>query len=484
VGVPHRRARAGPARRRPARVPRRRRARSPGAVADAASQAGRVGGISSVQPFHVTERPYEQLSLFPGIVSLLGTGAGRRSDHPPACSVRCSPTSRAYRSRRRPRSRCGARSPRTWRSGIRYRDAHRPVTDPPRWGPGAVPHVPAGPRQLDRGMDQEHGRGRRSGAAAPVARRVPVDHRCWERGDEPLVRARQRRRSTPSWARASTRLRRADRRAIGRATGTFGWLTAALYPIPLVAFMALFAAPPGASGSAAACTGGIARSPSADPPGRVIISLPDGAAVAFSIAVVGGHLHGHRPGGPSPGFRRALGHRPVHPDPTAGSETVGWWIRHVRVLRWKDRLPEAGAFFAGGRGKRRLGSRLREDLVSFRRETIRAERVHWLIMATGPLHLLWCRQRSGAGMVAFGVLFDAPFIVVQRVNRGRLERDPRPPAAEPGESGEAGGELLGPLDQQRRVEATGDLGQLRTSGRSSAAPRRRRWWARRCGSWR
>jgi 4,4'-diaponeurosporenoate glycosyltransferase len=28
---------------------------------------------------------------------------------------------------------------------------------------------------------------------------------------------------------------------LGRATGTFGWVTAALYPVPLVAFMALFA---------------------------------------------------------------------------------------------------------------------------------------------------------------------------------------------------------------------------------------------------
>jgi glycosyl-4,4'-diaponeurosporenoate acyltransferase len=100
----------------------------------------------------------------------------------------------------------------------------------------------------------------------------------------------------------------------------------------------------------------------------------------------------------------------------------GWWIRHLRVLRWKDRLPEAGEFFAGGRSKRHLGSTRREGLVAFRRETIRAERVHWLLMATGPLHLAWCPPAVGAGMVAFGVVFDAPFIVVQRVNRGRIDR--------------------------------------------------------------
>lgn len=99
-----------------------------------------------------------------------------------------------------------------------------------------------------------------------------------------------------------------------------------------------------------------------------------------------------------------------------------WWIRHLRVLRWKDRLPEAGEFFAGGRSKRRLGADRRASLAGFRRETLRAERVHWLLMATGPLHLVWCPLAVGAGMVAFGVVFDAPFIVVQRVNRGRIDR--------------------------------------------------------------
>lgn len=100
----------------------------------------------------------------------------------------------------------------------------------------------------------------------------------------------------------------------------------------------------------------------------------------------------------------------------------GWWIRHLRVLRWKDRLPEAGAFFADGVAKTTVGSRATEDLVRFRGETIRAERVHWLIMATSPIHLIWCGPLLGACMVAFGVGFDAPFIIIQRTNRGRLDR--------------------------------------------------------------
>jgi glycosyl-4,4'-diaponeurosporenoate acyltransferase len=97
-----------------------------------------------------------------------------------------------------------------------------------------------------------------------------------------------------------------------------------------------------------------------------------------------------------------------------------WWQRHLRVRRWRDRLPEAGAFFRGGYTKRRLRSRSSGDLERFRRETVRAERVHWLVMASSPLHLVWCRPPVAAGMVAFGVLFNAPFIIVQRSNRGRI----------------------------------------------------------------
>lgn len=99
-----------------------------------------------------------------------------------------------------------------------------------------------------------------------------------------------------------------------------------------------------------------------------------------------------------------------------------FWQRWLRVRSWKDRLPEAGAFFAEGTSTRRIPSRSTADLGRFRRETVRAERVHWAILASTPVHLLWCRPTVMAGMVAFGVLFNAPFIVIQRFNRGRLER--------------------------------------------------------------
>lgn len=98
-----------------------------------------------------------------------------------------------------------------------------------------------------------------------------------------------------------------------------------------------------------------------------------------------------------------------------------WWQRHLRVRRWKDAVPEAGALFDGGRSKRRLRSRSTADLAQLRVETVRAERVHWLILASTPVHLIWCRPAIAAGMVAFGLVFNAPFIVIQRYNRGRLD---------------------------------------------------------------
>jgi glycosyl-4,4'-diaponeurosporenoate acyltransferase len=97
------------------------------------------------------------------------------------------------------------------------------------------------------------------------------------------------------------------------------------------------------------------------------------------------------------------------------------WQRRLRVRRWKDAVPEAGDLFSGGRSKRHIGGRSTPELEAYRRETVRAERVHWLILATTPVHAVWCRPLVFAFMAAFGVLFNAPSIVIQRYNRGRLD---------------------------------------------------------------
>lgn len=95
--------------------------------------------------------------------------------------------------------------------------------------------------------------------------------------------------------------------------------------------------------------------------------------------------------------------------------------RHLRVHRWKDRLPEAGSLF-GGVSKATLTSRAPEALDRFGVETRRAEWVHWANLAFGFSFLVWTPRDVALLMIAFGVVAHGPFIVVQRHNRARLGR--------------------------------------------------------------
>lgn len=94
------------------------------------------------------------------------------------------------------------------------------------------------------------------------------------------------------------------------------------------------------------------------------------------------------------------------------------YLKVLRIRRWKDRLPEAGALFSGGRSKRGLSG----DLDRFVVETRRAERGHWLAMAGGPLFALWNPLSGLVLMLVYGVTVNAPFIAVQRYNRQRAQR--------------------------------------------------------------
>lgn len=105
----------------------------------------------------------------------------------------------------------------------------------------------------------------------------------------------------------------------------------------------------------------------------------------------------------------------------------GWrparWERplyeRLRTKRWKDRLPEAGALFRGGVSKRHVR---RSSIGRFVIETRRAELGHWLAMLGGPVSVLWNPLAGDVAMVAYGVLVNLPFVVVQRYNRARALR--------------------------------------------------------------
>ena len=88
--------------------------------------------------------------------------------------------------------------------------------------------------------------------------------------------------------------------------------------------------------------------------------------------------------------------------------------------------------------KRELGSLDDDGLEAFVRETRRAELGHWWAMACSPLFVLWNPPLASVLLVAYGVLVNLPFILIQRYNRLRIDallarRRRRP--AEPREPG-------------------------------------------------
>jgi glycosyl-4,4'-diaponeurosporenoate acyltransferase len=103
-------------------------------------------------------------------------------------------------------------------------------------------------------------------------------------------------------------------------------------------------------------------------------------------------------------------------------EVDGRLYRPLRVRRWKDRLPEAGALFSGGMSKRRVPPAADGGLARFAAETRRAELGHWLAMLGGAPAVLWNPPMGAAAMIAYGIGVNAPFVVVQRYNRARAAR--------------------------------------------------------------
>lgn len=96
--------------------------------------------------------------------------------------------------------------------------------------------------------------------------------------------------------------------------------------------------------------------------------------------------------------------------------------RRLRIVRWKDRMPEAGAAFAGGFSKKHTPGRGPGALERFVTETRRAETTHWAILACWPLFFLWCRWNVALVMGVYALAANVPCILIQRYNRARLLR--------------------------------------------------------------
>jgi glycosyl-4,4'-diaponeurosporenoate acyltransferase len=108
-----------------------------------------------------------------------------------------------------------------------------------------------------------------------------------------------------------------------------------------------------------------------------------------------------------------------------------FYVRRLRIKRWKRHLPEAGALFAGGFDKKHLRSTDMVYLLTHARETRRAELGHWLAAACAPLFLLWNPWPVVVVMVGYAVAANGPCIAAQRYNRLRLHRIVRLRTREP-----------------------------------------------------
>ena len=98
-----------------------------------------------------------------------------------------------------------------------------------------------------------------------------------------------------------------------------------------------------------------------------------------------------------------------------GWETREAYRRATRVHRWKHLVPDAGAWFGGRR--KRLGDAARARLGV---EVLRAELVHWTMLAISPAWLAWSRGWVLAINAAFAIAINVPCIVVARSTRVRL----------------------------------------------------------------
>lgn len=96
--------------------------------------------------------------------------------------------------------------------------------------------------------------------------------------------------------------------------------------------------------------------------------------------------------------------------------------RVLRIRAWKDKLPDAATWFAGGFAKAKLAGKEPAYLRQFIRETRRGELCHWCAIAFVAFFLPWNPWWADIIIVAYAIAANLPCILVQRYNRSRLEK--------------------------------------------------------------
>ena len=112
-----------------------------------------------------------------------------------------------------------------------------------------------------------------------------------------------------------------------------------------------------------------------------------------------------------------------HPGPVQAWEQGGrFYERDLAIKRWKDHLPDAARWFTGGFAKGRLAGTTNDYLRRFVQETWRGELCHWIALGCTPLFFLWNPWWADLVMTIYALAANLPCILVQRYNRGRMQR--------------------------------------------------------------
>lgn len=98
------------------------------------------------------------------------------------------------------------------------------------------------------------------------------------------------------------------------------------------------------------------------------------------------------------------------------------WDRWLQVRKWKDHIIDGSVIAKQSFDKRKLKGAHIETLKHFSAETKRAELTHWLLILPAPLFFLWNPVWAGWVNIVYALAANIPFIIVQRYNRGRLQR--------------------------------------------------------------
>ncbi|ARI77875.1 glycosyl-4,4'-diaponeurosporenoate acyltransferase CrtO family protein [Halobacillus mangrovi] len=103
-------------------------------------------------------------------------------------------------------------------------------------------------------------------------------------------------------------------------------------------------------------------------------------------------------------------------------ERQGAIYERLKIKQWKNRLPEARKWVNQGKGKTGFRLRNETEYKEFILATNQSELSHWLQIVPAPLFFLFNTPLAGWIIMVYAVSFNLPFIMVQRYNRGRVEK--------------------------------------------------------------